>query len=1245
VNQLHGSAFGDNPLQPNNLEGITILFDRGYSFRQNLEDAVLSSGADVTCSTQRGGNIPFDYGADRKPDPSGKKTLIPEKGIQMVDLMKKTTAEGKPIVCLAYRTGTGKVVLGQSTKHITKTIDFISKTERGGKLWKEDREALKKEGFSIVQPASATLVEKRALHADYYSLFNALEVDQVTTESNDIFWHLGRKWSMSSKQVHDFVVVLKRHFCDIDSEDEEFRSALQRLLKFLYKGYNVDERRDEKTRQQQADEHAEAARNAAINGAAGVCQMSLDELIECEGPVDYDSIEQEVQWFIHLVESGETNEGDALRHIQSFDLSDGFLEEFNRQVGTIPGRTTMLKNCENWIKAPSDPEYSELVNGSEKKTKLLRRLILKKKDDIKVVYRQQLGKSPGSKKISIMIQELLRNADSPQVSAEREEIPSLKQEFINTIVGGISLKHLTGENAQDAAKGHEMESVYSADLQERYKYDETLDAIADIGLIKCKEKSYAKASIDRLLCVRSQDGRRDLIPCEFKARVKAATIAKENERIAKLARRTRIDGIIVPPIHAEHYQLSHLAIASPAERMQLLHQCYVIKKQVGVHAVGDKKRLLSCCKMTFSSGLFDAYAIVLAFIYQEALEIFYRQDPSFEGKIQANEAEMKMIKKAIEKHKDMVVDYDSLLYNHQLHFEAMRNENLPYPPLQMIIPKMLSDWNIMKPSGDQVTQMLWSLNYSVPYMNPQSSVVKRLSHLIPLYNIHRLFQLFSVGKSLQDFATIRSFRRYVNKQATFWDSAREVEGILIRMQQLYSPPPAINSVAHLRQMNVPAGCVPVAGFLPSTGVTPHHNPRAFYNNPLNAGHTAYDRRAHCVGVSIHFPCDESGSIIKRRHRCAACGNDRATAYCFGCHCWLHHTPSQSASNTNPLMTCTIDGKQMFAVQTCADKYHFEARMRAFENASMTRNVPQLTWVSRVPGCYTPEQTAITVNNSQYAQQPATSVTTLAANGHGNMAHPGTSSAAPPYAWNLIGQYAQQPAASVGQGNAAHPGRSSRAPRVSLEPEARARACKCKKSQCIKKYCECFAHNVKCGSKCRCRECKNKHTQSAIQGAPTDKTVVPLTLPSPLASSSSDEDDEDDSSQDNGSSQDSNEIDLNNQESNRKRRLSETTDSQSKRSNVPEACLPAALSNGRNNGCAAGVYCTAPNHADLSKSTHKCLHCQKAIHCALFCGQHFTETLKSTIDLTRFTAERRSVMEFAGDSNTICHLCINLAKKR
>jgi hypothetical protein len=45
-------------------------------------------------------------------------------------------------------------------------------------------------------------------------------------------------------------------------------------------------------------------------------------------------------------------------------------------------------------------------------------------------------------------------------------------------------------------------------------------------------------------------------------------------------------------------------------------------------------------------------------------------------------------------------------------------------------------------------------------------------------------------------------------------------------------------------------------------------------------------------------------------------------------------------------------------------------------------------------------------------------------------------------------------------------------RANLEGDIMERACYCKKSYCLKKYCECYNNGAKCNNNCKCEECKN-----------------------------------------------------------------------------------------------------------------------------------------------------------------------------
>jgi hypothetical protein len=44
--------------------------------------------------------------------------------------------------------------------------------------------------------------------------------------------------------------------------------------------------------------------------------------------------------------------------------------------------------------------------------------------------------------------------------------------------------------------------------------------------------------------------------------------------------------------------------------------------------------------------------------------------------------------------------------------------------------------------------------------------------------------------------------------------------------------------------------------------------------------------------------------------------------------------------------------------------------------------------------------------------------------------------------------------------------------MSAKKKSEGKGCNCKKTQCQKKYCECFSSGIACGLDCKCEDCAN-----------------------------------------------------------------------------------------------------------------------------------------------------------------------------
>jgi hypothetical protein len=131
---------------------------------------------------------------------------------------------------------------------------------------------------------------------------------------------------------------------------------------------------------------------------------------------------------------------------------------------------------------------------------------------------------------------------------------------------------------------------------------------------------------------------------------------------------------------------------------------------------------------------------------------------------------MKRVEKVVENQKAAFQEgMTRFEFNYRLVRKLLRPANLPLPPCSQILPFALGlgSWNIMKPSGDMITQMIWSANYHLPINNAQTAPVKKLARQIPMYTFHRLCQMLSRSRPLDDFRSILSYRNQVRKDLPF----------------------------------------------------------------------------------------------------------------------------------------------------------------------------------------------------------------------------------------------------------------------------------------------------------------------------------------------------------------------------------------------------------------------------------------------------------------------------------------------
>ena len=173
---MHGTSGGAPSLR-----GIELLLDRGYPFYQLHDDYLLPAGGHILGTVMRSVNGAFTY--DQQLRDGDHRELIPQKGPKDLLLKHRKAAGGKQVTASAYRSGTGTVTLGMSTKYPNHHWDFVLKNPRDATWYR--KKGVNDDGEEI--ESSRPFQELRG-NSSFLDELKGLQAEALTTGQNFAEW-------------------------------------------------------------------------------------------------------------------------------------------------------------------------------------------------------------------------------------------------------------------------------------------------------------------------------------------------------------------------------------------------------------------------------------------------------------------------------------------------------------------------------------------------------------------------------------------------------------------------------------------------------------------------------------------------------------------------------------------------------------------------------------------------------------------------------------------------------------------------------------------------------------------------------------------------------------------------------------------------------------------------------------------------------------------------------------------------
>jgi hypothetical protein len=112
--------------------------------------------------------------------------------------------------------------------------------------------------------------------------------------------------------------------------------------------------------------------------------------------------------------------------------------------------------------------------------------------------------------------------------------------------------------------------------------------------------------------------------------------------------------------------------------------------------------------------------------------------------------------------------------------EMTKEENLPLPPCQRILPLHDAFWNVMKHGSDVKTQACQGMSVPLPANSPGAKAYDRMQMNV-FADIHKGSQMFRANKDLTTYGDLEHFRNAASHQMTFRKCIIEISKIFLNI--------------------------------------------------------------------------------------------------------------------------------------------------------------------------------------------------------------------------------------------------------------------------------------------------------------------------------------------------------------------------------------------------------------------------------------------------------------------------------